>query len=142
MNHDVKNRNYFEIYLLLLAAGFAVTSTAKNNLEVTSTMPTWVRFGWLSGLALGSLVAVVGEALFTDASLLIERAALFFLAGLVVAYTAAFVVIGVATSTISHILYVGIALLAFAAIIVDRGRQIQNGINGKKRVFQRLPTGT
>lgn len=134
-------RNYYQIFLLLLAVAYAATTGIANSAVVTAGFPAWVRFVWFGGLAAGSGIAILGEAVFTTTSLLaIERPALVFLTGLILAYTLGFVVQGIHTSTIGHVVYVTVALLAFAAVNGSRVLQIRKYGAQLAATFTALPT--
>jgi hypothetical protein len=136
----VVTRNYYEIFVLLLTVGFAATWGLSNNGEVTSVFPAWARWVWFGGLALGALVAISGEIVFTNAMLLVERAALIFLTGLIMAYTLAFVLVGIRVSSPGHVAYVGVALGIFAMINYMRAHQINNQVRSIYHVYSKLPT--
>jgi hypothetical protein len=133
------SRNYYEIYLLLLTIGFAGTWGLSNTGEVTSTFPPWARVVWYGGLALSAIAAVIGELLFTNLSLLIERAALLLLTGLVMAYALAFIIVGIRISSVSHVVYVGVALILFAVINYGRARQVRRGMIVLRTAYAALP---
>lgn len=136
----MKTRNYYEIFLLFLTVGFAATWGLMNNGEVTSVFPAWARTIWFTGLAIGAVLAVGGEIIFTNAALAIERAALLFLTGLIMAYTLAFVLIGVRISSIGHVAYVAAALAIFAFVNYMRARQITQQVRAMCAVYSRLPS--
>lgn len=139
-------RNYYQIFLLLLAVAYAATTGVANSAVVTADFPGWVRFVWFGGLAAGSGVAVVAEILFTTTSLLVvERPALVFLTGLVTAYTVGFLIrgihgIAVGHTTFGHVGYVTVALLAFAAVNMSRALQIRRYGASLAATFTALPT--
>jgi hypothetical protein len=135
----MKTRNWYEIYVLFIAVGFAADWGLGNKGEVTSLLPSWMRVAWFIGLAAGAAVAVVGELVFTNKSLLIERAALIFLIGLLCAYTAAFVIVGIRISEFVHVSYVAFALLSFAAVHWIRVRQIRKQVSTLFHVYTLLP---
>ena len=134
------SRNYYEIYLLLLTIGFAGTWGLSNTGEVTSTFPFWTRMIWYGGLLLSAVVAVAGEIVFSNLSLLIERAALLFMTGLIMAYALAFIIVGFRLSLMGHVAYVSIALILFAGINYGRARQIRRGMIVLNTAYAALPT--
>jgi hypothetical protein len=136
----VKTRNYYEIFVLFIAVGFAASWGLTNTGEVTSVFPAWARMVWFSGLAVGAAVAVVGEMVFTNTALVIERAALLFLTGLIMAYTLAFIIVGIRISSPGHVAYVGFALVVFAAVNYLRARQINKQVRSVYQVYDRLPS--
>jgi hypothetical protein len=134
------SRNYYEIFLLLLTLGFAATWGLSNTGEVTSTFPLWTRFIWYAGLALSALIAVIGEAVFTNLFLLIERAALIFMTGLIMAYALAFIIAGIRANAFGHVVYVAAALITFAFVNLDRARQIRQYVIDLTNSYAQLPT--
>lgn len=135
----VKTRNYYEIFVLFITVGFAASWGLTNTGEVTSVFPAWARIAWFSGLAIGAAVAVVGEIVFTNAALVIERAALLFLTGLIMAYTLAFIIAGARVSSVVHVAYVGFALVVFAYVNYVRAQQINKQVRSIYQVYDRLP---
>lgn len=119
-------RNYYEIYLLLLTAGWALLNwvTGADGETIEAAFPGWGRHIFLGGLLVGSLTALVGIAVGTVVGMLVERAALFALAGLCGA-VGAFVL---SRADLVHALYVVPLLLAYAAVHLVRARQVRNDI--------------
>lgn len=134
------SRNYYEVFLLLLTMAFAVQFGLTNEGAVTATFPLWARLVWYTGLLFGAFVAAIGEILFTNLSLMIERAALVFTTGLVMSYALVFIIAGIRTSTFGHVTYVALALILFAAVNYQRARQIRHYVQGLTRVYATLPT--
>jgi hypothetical protein len=134
------SRNYYEIFLLILTMAFAIQFGLTNEGAVTATFPFWARLVWYIGLLFSAVVAVIGEFVFTNLSLVIERAALLFMVGLVMAYALAFIIAGIRTSTFGHVAYVAITLILFAVVNFDRTRQIRHYVQGLTRVYATLPT--
>lgn len=130
-----KARNWFEIYLLCIAVGFAGTWGLTNSGEVTSLFPGWARGVWFGGLALGAAVAVIGELIFTNTALMVERAALYFLTGLISAYTLAFLLVGLRSAAIGHVVYVVVALVFFALVNFGRAQQIGTQVRSIGHVY-------
>jgi hypothetical protein len=100
----------------------------------------WGRLIWYVGLLFSAAVAVVGEMVFTNLSLIVERAALLFMTGLIMAYALAFIIAGIRTSTLGHVAYVALTLILFAVVNFDRTRQIRHYVQGLTRVYATLPT--
>jgi uncharacterized membrane protein len=134
------SRNYYEVFLLLLTMAFAVQYGLTNAGVVTATFPLWGRLIWYVGLLFSAAVAVVGEIMFTNLSLIVERAALLFMTGLIMAYALAFIIAGIRTSTLGHVAYVALTLILFAIVNFDRTRQIRHYVQGLTRVYATLPT--
>lgn len=133
-------RNYYEVFLLLLTMAFAVQFGLTNEGVVTATFPFWARLIWYVGLLLSAIVAAIGEMVFTNLALVVERAALLFMTGLVMAYALAFIIAGIRTSTFGHVTYVALALILFAVVNYERARQIRHYIRGLTKVYATLPT--
>jgi hypothetical protein len=76
-------RNYYEIYMLLLTAGWALFNwvTGVDGETIEAAFPGWGRHIFLGGLLFSSLFALGGIAVGTVIGMLVERAALFALAG-------------------------------------------------------------
>lgn len=129
-------RNYYEIYLLVLTAGWAALNwaTGADGETIEAAFPGWGRHLWFGGLLAGATLALVGIAVGTVVGLLVERAALFGLAGL----CAAFGVLVASRADLVHALYVVPLLLAYAAVHLHRARQAYRDVG---RICQTLVSG-
>lgn len=121
-------RNGFELYLLLLTAGWAAVSWAGTEGETVAMLFTAVgRHIWFGTLLASSLLALVGIALGTYTGLLIERAALWSLAGALAWVGLAF--LGFATRVDAlHLIYVTPLLLVAAGVALQRTTQIRRDL--------------
>ncbi len=72
-------RNWYEAYLMLLTAAFAVSAwaTGSEAQVIAATFPAWSQYLWYGGLTAGAVLALAGIALGTVPGLLLERGALF-----------------------------------------------------------------
>ena len=119
-------RNYYEIYMLLLTAGWVLFNwvTDADGETIEAAFPGWGRHILLGGLLVSSLIALGGIAVGTVVGMLVERAALSALAGL----CGAVGVLVLNRADLAQALYVVPLLLAYAAVHLVRVRQVRNDI--------------
>ena len=122
-------RNAFEVYLLVLIAGWAGISWVggAEGETIAALFTHYGRHVWFAILLGSSVLALVGIALGTYTGLMIEWAALYALAG-------AFSWVGLAFLGFStrvdalHLLYVTPMLLVAAGVALSRTQQIRNDL--------------
>jgi hypothetical protein len=135
-------RNWYQVYLLVLTAAFAVASwfTDSEGQTLITTFPAWGRHIWYGGLLVLALAALVGIAMHNLTGLLVERAALFVLAGLCGAYGLVF--LGFAgRSDPAHAVYVVVLVLAYAAVNLVRATQIRRDVDSIRHGLRLLGPG-
>jgi hypothetical protein len=126
-------RNYYEIYLLVLTAGWALYNwvTAADGETIEAAFPGWGRHIFMGGLLVGSLVALGGIAVGTVVGMLVERAALFALAG----FCGAVGLVVLSRADVGQALYVTPLLLAYAAVHLVRARQVRADISRLRKAL-------
>lgn len=132
-------RNWYQIYLLFLAAvfvGFSWISGGEGQV-IASSFPAWAQGLWYGGLLVGAGLALVGIAMHTITGLLLERASLFFLSGLCASYGLAFLAAS-ARSDVFHAAYVVFFVLSFAGVNLLRARQIRRDVDEERLKLRKL----
>jgi hypothetical protein len=87
-------RNPFELFLLaacLLSGVSGVIDPYRGSQAVVDALPLWELYVWYSGLAIGSLIALLGALRRRMLDLYIERMGLSLLTGLTLGYAVALV---------------------------------------------------
>lgn len=134
-----EGRNYYQVYLLILAIVFVGTSWASGGegQVIAATFPIWAQALWYCGLIAGAVLALGGITAHSLGGLLVERAALFFLAGLCASYGLAFLAAS-DRADIFHAAYVVFFVLTFAAVNLLRARQIRRDIDEERRKLRQI----
>ncbi|MGH3987823.1 MAG: hypothetical protein ACRDTZ_10945 [Pseudonocardiaceae bacterium] len=133
------DRNWYEVYLLVLAVMWVATAwlTGSADQTIVRTFPSWSQHLWYGGLLVGVMVALLGITLASVAGLLVERAALFWLAGLCMAYGLAFWA-AADRSDPYHAAYVVVFVLGFAAVNLARATQIRSAVDAKRAALRKM----
>lgn len=135
-------RNWFEFYLLVLTAAWAIFAWIVGDGETVAVLFTSVgKELWFAGLIASSVLAIIGIITGTVTGLLIERAALYLLAGLLGWVGLAFLSYATAVNAL-HLLFVTPLLLIASAVMLTRTWQIRrdlNRIRTRLRALRQMP---
>lgn len=129
-------RNYYQVYLLLLTAGWAAVNwvTGADGEVIEAAFPSFGRHIFFGGLLGGSVLALMGITLGTLVGMLLERAALFALAGL----CGAFGLLVASRADAIHLAYVVPLLLTYAVVHLIRARQVRRDITRVRKTLAGL----
>lgn len=132
-------RNWYQVFLMALTAGWAIYSWMSGSAgeTITATFPAWSQGLWYICLILGSVMALFGVALGTVTGLLVEQSGLFILAGICSGYGLAFLAFA-GRADPAHVAYSVSLVLVYAVVNLARARQIHKDIASLKRGLRKL----